>query len=61
MRTTHTHTSTHVTCPACGHRLTETNRAGAPARGYERAVGYWCAPDDGCGARYDLDGNRELL
>ncbi len=57
MTLTHTHTSTYVTCLACGRRLTEMNSDGAPTKWYERAVGYLClAEDGGCGVQYDLDG-----
>lgn len=52
-----THTSTYVTCFACGHRLTEMNSYGTPAKWFQNTTGYCCLPDDGgCGQRYDMEG-----
>ncbi len=54
---TYTHTSTFVTCPACGHRLTEMNGYGTPTKAYQHTMGYRCLEDDGgCGTRYDMAG-----
>lgn len=67
---THTFTRTFVTCPRCGHRLTEIILAtGEAVKWYQTATGYICSQEDlvlnigragpnyGCGAKYDLEGN----